>query len=609
MPRSSLLLAVATFTVFPTITLAQAGTSRASQAGVSAPVTNIRYELTFDSTTAATRTVKVAMTFDVAGPQPVLLSLPTWTPGAYEISNFARKVARFAAAQGGQPRRWDKIDPDTWRVRPAGAGSVTVTFDFLADSLDNAMAWARSDFLMVNGTNVFPFPEGRSLAFPATLTVRTQPGWLVATGMRPGGASLTYRESNYHDLVDMPLFIGRIDVDSQQISGKWARLATWPAGRFGGEPRALLWRQMQQFIPAQAAVFGVTPWDTYTTLIMFVDEFPGGSALEHQNSHVGIYTPQLMGHPILSNITSHEVFHAWNVKRLRPAEMVPYGYAAMQPTTLLWISEGFTNYYADLSEVRGGSIDSTGFLENTMGHMQTIANTPPVSVEDASLSVWIHPQDGTDYIYYDKGSIIGLLLDIQIRDGSDNRRSLDDVMRELYQATAVPGRGFTSEQFWAAVGRAAGRPLTAFYETYVDGSAALPFDTILPLAGMRLVTETTRVPRMGVQTNTDSTGSQVVALVPGGAFEAAGVRVGDYLISTGGIDQRRDVSGEEFRRQFANREGAEYPIVVLRDGQRLTLTGRVRLAENSVTRLEYDAGASPKAARIRSGMLRGITGQ
>ena len=600
--RSSLLLAVATFSL---PSLSQAQTARAN---ASAPISNVHYWLTFDSSTAATRTVKVMMTFDVAGPQPVLLSIPTWTPGAYEISNYARKVSNFTALQGGQPHRWDKVDHDTWRVRPSRSGPVEVSFDFLADSLDNAMAWARADFLMVNGTNVFPFPEGRSLDFAATVTVRTQPGWLVATGMRPAGQPLTYTESNYHDLVDMPLFIGRIDVDSQQISGKWTRLATWPAGRFTGGPRALLWRQMQQFIPAQGAVFGVTPWDTYTTLIMFVDEFPGGSALEHQNSHVGIYTPQLMGHPILSNITSHEVFHAWNVKRMRPAEMVPYGYAAMQPTTLLWISEGFTNYYADLSEVRGGSLDSTEFLENTMGHIQTIANTPAVSVEDASLSVWINPQDGTDYIYYDKGSIIGLLLDIQIRDGSDNRRSLDDVMRELYRTTfGTGGRGFTNDQFWAAVARAAGRPLTSFYEAYVDGRATLPFDTILPLAGMRLVTQTTRVPRMGVQTNTDSSGSRVVALVPGGAFEAAGVRVGDYLISTGGIDQRRDVSGEEFRARYANREGEEYPIVVTRDDQRLTLTGRVRMGDNTVTRLEYDAGASARAARIRSGILRGTT--
>lgn len=595
--RASSLAVVATLVLHPVL---------AAQSAVSAPISNVRYELTFDSATAAERTVKVSMTFDVTGTQPVLLSIPTWTPGAYDVSNFARKVSEFEATMAGQPRRWDKLDPDTWRVQTGGAGAVTVTFDFLADSLDNAMAWSQPDFVMLNGTNVFPYAEGRSLQFPATVTVRTQSGWRVTTGMHAAGAANTWREANYHDLVDMPMFIGRFDVDSTRISGKWFRLATYPAGMHGSGARAALWHELEQIVPAHSRVYGVTPWDDYTQFIIYTD-FGGISALEHQSSNVAISAPQFIGTPILTNVLAHEIYHAWNVKRLRPAEMVPYAYAAWQPTTLLWVSEGFTDYYADLGTVRGGAIDSTAFLRNTMGHMDVVSNTPAVSVEDASLQIWIHPQDGTDYIYYDKGSVIGFLLDIQIRDASDNRHSLDDVMRELYQTTFLRGRGFTNTEFWASVARAAGRPLSDFYRDYVDGRDSLPYNSVLPLGGMRLVTETTRVPRMGVSTRTDSTGSRVMELVPGGAFEAAGVRPGDYLISTGGIDQQRDVSGEEFRRQYAGREGQEYAIIVQRAGQSVTLTGRVRMGDNTVTRLEYDAAASPKAARIRAGLLRGTT--
>src|SRR5437660_2561665 len=114
-------------------------------------VSNLRYELTFDSTTSRSRSLGVTVRFDVSGTGPVLLSFPAWTPGAYEISNFAREVSQFSATSGGRPLQWDKLDYDTWRVRPEASGTVEVRFSFLADTLDNAMAWSKPDFLLVNG--------------------------------------------------------------------------------------------------------------------------------------------------------------------------------------------------------------------------------------------------------------------------------------------------------------------------------------------------------------------------------------------------------------------------------------------------------------------------
>lgn len=590
--------------------LAAAGPLAAqARPAISAPISNVRYALTFDSAGAAQRTVKVRMTFDAAGTSPVLLSLPAWTPGAYDISNFARHVSKFTATLGGEPRTWDKLDYDTWRIRTGGAGSVEVAFDFEADSMDNAMAWSRPDFLFVNGTNVFLYPEGRSLEYPAQVTVHTQPGWRVVTGMHAAGAPFTYREKNYHDLVDMPFFVGRFDVDSSQVNGKWVRLATYPAGVLPDTLRTKLHRELGQVIPRHAQVFDATPWDDYTQFVVF-EPFGGISALEHQSSNLCVSDPQFVGSAILTSVLAHEIFHSWNVKRLRPAQMVPYRYDRPDETTLLWVSEGFTDYYADLGEVRGGVIDSSAFLQNTMGHFDVVAQAPPTSVEDASLATWIHPTDGSDALYYDKGSTIGLLLDIQIRDASDNRRSLDDVMRGLYQATYLRGRGFTNDEFWAAVSRAAGgRSFASFYERFVDGRDSLPYDAVLPLAGMHLRTETTKVPRMGVSTRSDSAGfSRVMALVPDGAFAAAGVEVGDTVISVGGIDQKTDATGEEFRRRFAGREGESYPVVVRRNGGELTLQARVVLRDNTVTRLEFDPAAGSKAARIRAGILHGTEG-
>jgi predicted metalloprotease with PDZ domain len=605
---AAVLAATATVTV-PALLPAQQQAPPAAPRSV--PVTNLRYEITFDSTTAQRNVIAVAVSFDVADKGLVLLSLPSWTPGSYETSNFARFVSGFSPRAADKPLDWDKLDYDTWRIDPAGARSVTVRFDYHAVTLDNAAAWSKADFAFVNGTNIFPYPEGRGYEFPATVTVKTQPGWLVATGMEPGGAAGTYRESNYHDLVDKPFFVGRFDVDSQQVEGHWHRLVTYPAGAMSGPARSLIWDQIEKTVPKMAAVFRETPWRTYSTLMVFTREVGGGSALEHSNSHVGIYNPGFVGSPLLASITDHEIFHAWNVKRLRPADMWPYDYSRPQPTPWLWVSEGITDYYADLAMVRGGVVDSAGFLGLTDQKMQQIAEEPPTALEDASLTTWISPVDGSQYQYYPKGSLAGFMLDVLIRDASDNRRSLDDVFRELYGAAYKKGRGFTSKDWWSAVSRAAGgRSFTEFYDKYVDGREPFPWADILPRAGLRIVSDTLREPRVGIGTGQDTSGAIVVQMVqPGSVAEAAGVKVGDQLLALGNIEIMDPSFGEAFRSRFGKNEGDSLAIKVRRGTDTLTLHGTVKLSERIESRLDADPKAGDKAARVRSGIFRGTTDQ
>ena len=571
----------------------------------SAPISNIRYELTFDSATARERTIKVSMAFDVAGDAPVLLSLPAWTPGAYEISNFARWVIRFSASSSDKAVRWDKLDYDTWRLQPGGARSLTVRFDYVADTLDNAMAWARPDFVLFNGTNLLLYPEGTGFDFPARVTVKTQPDWLVATAMNPSGPR-TFAERNYHDLVDMPFFVGRLDYDSMQVAGRWTRLATYPAGALKGSARKEFWDEITRMIPVQSAVFGETPWQSYNVMLIFDPQFGGASALEHQSSHVGIYNPGIIGNPLLASITAHEIFHAWNVKRLRPAELVPYDYDQEQPTPWLWVSEGITDYYADVSLVRSGIIDSSQFMGLTAGKVNTVNTTPTTALEDASLSTWIHPTDGSGYLYYPKGSLAGLLLDVLIRDGSDNSRSLDSVMRQLYQATYKKGRGFGTNDWWPEVTRAAGgRSFTEFSSRYIDGRDPFPLAQVLSLAGMRVVADTHRVPRLGLQTAADSSGIIVVGTLPGGVAQEAGLQPGDRLLELGDLSVASPDFGEAFRTRYEKQEGAPLPIKVRRGTDTLTLNAKVRLAVQVELGIEADPAASPKAVRIRNGILRG----
>jgi len=429
------------------------------------------------------------------------------------------------------------------------------------------------------------------------------------TGMDAGGAALRYRATNYHDLVDMPFFIGRIDVDSAQVDGRWHRLATYPAGKMRGLGREVLWGQIRKMMPPMAAVFGETPFQTYTTLLILEDSYGGGSALEHQNSHVGIYSPQFIGTPLLASITAHEIVHAWNVKRLRPAELVPYRYDVPQQTSLLWVSEGITDYYADLALVRGGIIDSTVFLSVTSGKIQNVASLPPVALEDASLSTWIEPTDGTAHVYYDKGSLAGLLLDILIRDASDNRRSLDHVMRALYDSTYKRGRGFTTDEFLAAAARAAGgRSFAEFHAKYVDGRAPYPWGEVGRLAGLLFRTDSTRVLRVGVSTASAEDKVVVTEVVPDGAAAAAGVQPGDELVRLGDVQVKDQSFGEQFRVRYATAaDGTAIPIVVRREGAERTLTLSVRRVTETESNLVFDPQATPKAARIRAGILRGTT--
>ena len=588
------------------LTAHRAAAAQATQAdSVSAPIRDVHYDVTFHRAEAEHRVVAVSMSFTTAGTAPVLLSLPAWTPGAYEIANFARWLTDFQpTADNGTPLTWDKLDYDTWRIRPAGAKSVRVRFMYHADSLDNANSWARPDFLLFNGTNLFLYPEGNSLDFASTVTVHTEPEWNVTTGLTPGAAARTYTATNYHDLVDMPFFVGKYDVDSARIAMKWVRYATYPSGAVSPTVRANAWEQLKRVIPVEVSVFGEAPWQNYTVMQIVDSTFGGASGLEHQSSHVDVLSPSYVGSEFQPSLYAHEIFHSWNVKRLRPADLWPYQYSHSQPTPWLWVSEGITDYYADLAEVRGGVVNDHGFYALTSEKINEVMNAPPVSLEDASLSTWVHPVDGTGYLYYPKGSLAGLMLDIAIRDASDNKRSLDDVMRSLYQSTYKHGRGFTANDWWSAVSAAAGgKSFTSFSARYIDGREPFPWDSILPIAGMRAHQE--RVPRLGVQTQPDANGVLIVGVADGSSAAAAGMRPGDYLISVGDVPVEDQQFGAKMRARYgASAEGSPISLKVRRGMETLTLSAKLQFAPGDVV-IEALPTATGKALRIRDGILTG----
>ena len=571
----------------------------------SAPISALRFEVGLESEEAFLQSLRVRATFRVDGREPVILSMPAWTPGSYEIANFARHVSAFTATQGGRELRWDKLDPDTWRVIPSGRGDVTLEYRVRADTLDNARAWTRQDFGFFNGTTVFLMVDGRPET-PASVQIRTEPDWLVATGMTHGDSARRYVARDVHDLMDHPFFVGKFDLDSQRVADKWMRLATYPVGAMSPVRRNAMWDLLARAVPPMAAVFGEVPWTTYTVLQVIDSGFGGMSALEHTESELAIVAAEYLDEPFVASVHAHELVHAWNVKRLRPADMVPYRYDRMQPTPWLWMSEGLTDYYADLALVRSGLTDEAAFLNTTLGKIDHVANVPVIALEDASLQSWLGMSDGTGDIYYDKGSLAGLALDILIRDASDGAHSLDDVMRELWTGPTRAGRGFTPDEFWNAVTRAAGgKAFGQFDQRYIDGRDVYPWREWLPLAGWRIVEDSSTEPRLGALLRAHELGVQVDALDAQGAGVRAGLEVGDVITAIGGRPTLDPGFGEAWREFWGKRPGATMTLDVRRGTAVLKIDAIVEITTLIDRHIGPDAGAGEKARRIRGDILRG----
>ena len=571
----------------------------------SAPISDVRYRLQFDAAHALQRSIGVSMSFTVRGDEPVLLSMPVWTPGAYEVSDYARNVSGFSAAAGNRALLWDKLDPDTWRIWPEGARAVTVRFEARADSLDNAFNWATENFALINGTGVFLYPEGQPLEFASSVTVQTEPSWRVTSGL--AFAKGTFSAPTYHELVDGPFFVGQFDLDSTKVAGRTMRLATYPVGSVTGARRETLWTALAKAVPTEAKVFGEVPWTTYTVMQIADSSYGGGmSALEHQNSNVGVVGSGYLDEPFVPSVYAHEIFHAWNVKRLRPLDLWPYRYGTAQPTTWLWVSEGITDYYADLALVRGGVITAERFRALTQEKMDHVAQLPPVALEDASLEAWLRITDGTNGIYYDKGSLAGLALDILIRDASDNSASLDQVMHDLYATAYKAGRGFTGDEWWAAVSRAAGgASFRDFNARYIDGRVAYPWNDWLKRAGWRVVSDTLQRVRLGAVLAPDSGGLRVSEVGAASVAQRAGVRVGDVIVRVEGIPASDPAFAEKWRARLESHLNGSFTIEVRRDGVPTTLRGVATPVTLVNTRVEDDPAASAMAARIRDGILTG----
>src|SRR5216117_739540 len=384
-------------------------------------------------------------------------------------------------------------------------------------------------------------------------------------------------------------FVGRYSLDSLQADGKWIRIAVWPAADYTAAVARNLRDGVAKMAPVQNRIMGEAPYDVYTVFFNVIHgpiDFGGG--LEHSSSQYDIMPALGFADPfgnlgdLMVPLMSHEFFHLWNVKRIRPAEMWPYDYHAEQYTPLLLWSEGVTDYYADLTNLRSGLWTPSQFLDNAIANIQQVDEAPePWSVEDGSEATWIHEvYVNSSQLYYPKGSLLGFLLYISIRDATDDAHNLDEVMRALFTRYYRQNKGFSTADLLTEL-RTAGMPdLDTFYRRYIDGRDSLPYETVFAKAGLVFRRQVVTIPFLGISTAPEpggGAGMLVQSVTPRSAAEAAGVQPGDVVNRLGDVAVSQDQEwAVAFRTRYRGKAGQPLAITVQRSGQTLTLNSTVQ---------------------------------
>ncbi len=505
-------------------------------------------------------THRFAVTLTLAAPAAAQrLSLPVWIPGSYLVREFARHLSGFGAVQGARPVRMEALDKATWLAHCEAGEPLMVRYGVHAADASVRAAFLDAARGFFNGTSLLLRVEGRE-AEPHRLEIGGLPaGWRVATTLRPlevdANGLGSYRADSYDELVDHPVELGsfwRGAFEARGVPHAYVVAGALPdfdAERLLTDARRVCEAAIDFWHPA-----GVPPFDRYLFLHNLVDEGHGG--LEHRTSTALISPRREMpqrgrsdttdGYVNLLGLVSHEYFHAWNVKRMRPSEFARYDYGAENYTRLLWFFEGFTSYYDDLLLRRAGLIDAARYLRLVARTLSGVLATPGrkvQSVAEASFDAWIkyyradENTPNATISYYAKGALIALALDLTLR--SEGRGTLDDVMRRLWNASA--GGPIDEAAIAAALAAVGGRSYAPELAAWVHGTDELPLQALLAGAGVEWTTEAaTLAQRLGVRVAESAlTGIKVQTVLRGGVAEAAGLAPGDELIAIDGWRLRR----------------------------------------------------------------------
>ncbi len=491
-----------------------------------------------------THLLEVEMRVQAANlPAETELKMPVWTPGSYLIREYARNVQDFAVKNtGGSDLSWRKTNKNTWQIDTGGANEIVVSYKVYANELTVRTNELNSDHAFFNNAALLMFPKDQ---LQAASTVKVEPfgDWKIATGLPSvTGQTNTFRAPNFDILYDSPFEIGNFEEISFNVEGKPHRFVIEGEGNYDLRKIAA---DTAKIVEQAYGIFGELPYDNYTYIL----NLRGGGGLEHLNSTAlqwqkfG-FKPEARYKAFLG-LVAHEYFHAWNVKRIRPDALGPFDYEKENYTRNLWVAEGGTAYYEGVLPLRAGLISAKDFLDEKVSTIKQLQNRPgrfETSLEDASFDAWIkyYRQDensiNNQISYYDKGALVNFLLDIEIRKDSNGAKSLDDVMRYLYNEFYKNGRNYAPADYQKAAEIMAGKSLNDFFSKYVRGTTEIDYNPILSGIGLKLIIEGNGKKAAYLGANlTDTDGNLTVRALPSDtpAYQQ-GLNTGDQIVAIDG---------------------------------------------------------------------------
>jgi predicted metalloprotease with PDZ domain len=495
----------------------------------------VRYLLSWGA--AFDRLFDIDLRFTAPADTPRLL-LPAWRPGRYLIQNYAANVREWSA---GESRIW-KDGKTSWRVDARAGQEVTVRYRYYAGVLDAGSSFLDDDEAYVNGSNLFMLVDGLREE-EHLLTIAAPADWRIETQLRRDEAG-AFRARDYDHLIDSPA-IAAATMTRHSFTECEATFHLVFRGDEGVDTNQFA-DPVRAIVRSQAELFGGLPFSEYRFLYHLRDRWHG---VEHEDSCSIILRrtallgagPGDEGYDHTLSITSHELFHAWNVKRMMPAKFSPYDYQTETPTRLLWAMEGLTSYYGELTLVRSGLWSVERYLRHLGKEIGTLEALPARShlpLAQVSFDAWLsdpsqmHDHANAWFSFYNKGEIVAALLDLTIRRASNGEHSLDDVLRLLWQEYGS-GRGMEEDAVERAVARVV--DVGDFFTRYVDGVEPLPYEELFSAAGISFASAThePECASLAARLKTQDGTVLVESVLRGGAGMDAGLLPGDELVALG----------------------------------------------------------------------------
>lgn len=547
----------------------------AQQAASRTAVPEIAFEVSMSKPQTHLLEVEVRVKHPAGAPAAAeeFLVMPVWTPGSYMIREFARHVQDFQAKDSsGRALQWEKTNKNTWRIVPNGAREWSASYRVYANELSVRTNQLNSDHAFWNNAALLMYLDGY-LNAPSTLRIQAPQPWKIATGL-PAAGKNTFRAENFDILYDSPVEVSNFKTISFTVKNVPHRIVIDGDGNYDPERMKA---DVQKIVATSVELMGgEVPYHDYTFILHLRSNTGGG--LEHLNSTALGYPrfgfqPETRYRGFLG-LVSHEFFHLWNVKRIRPDALGPFDYTKENYTKLLWVAEGITSYYGDLIIRRAGLMSEKDYLASLARAFQNFQKVPGrrvMTAEEASYDSWIkyYRQDensiNSQIDYYDKGAIVGLLLDLEIRKLTHNGKSLDDVMRALYSEFFKKNRNYTPADFQRLSEQMAGASLEEFFSRYVRGREEFDYNRALAAAGLRLDlseagagVKATEKAYLGADLSQDGDRLLVSRVLEGSPAYEQGLNTGDQIVA---LDNMR-----------ANKEFFEARLAEKRPGQLISLT-------------------------------------